>query len=95
MSEDLEVNPVSRMIAALLLCLGLPALAAAETPTWEQHPTKNKPRKHVMVQFTDMSLHPSIAQVVEGGSTAQTGRPMCWRASSRSTAGSARSTRSG
>jgi hypothetical protein len=58
---------MSRIIATLLLCLGLPALAAAETPTWEQHPSKNKPRKHVMVQFTDMSLHPSIAQVVEGG----------------------------
>ena len=56
-----------RMIPTLLLCLGLPALATADTPTWEQHPTKNKPRKHVMVQFTDMSLHPSIAQVVEGG----------------------------
>ena len=56
-----------RMILTLLLCLVLPALATADTPTWEQHPTKNKPRKHVMVQFTDMSLHPSIAQVVEGG----------------------------
>ena len=58
---------MSRMIAVLLVCLGLPALAAGETPTWEQHPSKNKPRKHVMVQFTDMSLHPSIAQLVEGG----------------------------
>jgi len=58
---------VRRMIAVLLPCLGLAALAAAETPTWEQHPSKNKPRKHVMVQFTDMSLHPSIAQVEEGG----------------------------
>jgi hypothetical protein len=58
---------MSRMIVTLLLCLGLPALAAAGTPTWEQHPSKNKPRKHVMVQFSDMSMHPSIAQVVEGG----------------------------
>lgn len=58
---------MSRMITTLLLCLGLPALAIAGTPTWQQHPTKNKPRKHVMVQFTDMSLHPSIAQVEEGG----------------------------
>jgi hypothetical protein len=56
-----------RIIATLMLCLGLPALAAAEMPTWQQHPSKNKPRKHVMVQFTDMSLHPSIAQVLEGG----------------------------
>ncbi len=58
---------MSRMIASFLICLGLPGLAVAEMPTWEQHPTKNKPRKHVMVQFTDMSLHPSIAQVLEGG----------------------------
>jgi hypothetical protein len=56
-----------RILVTLLLCLGLPALATAETPTWKQHPTKNKARKHVMVQFTDMSLHPSIAQVLEGG----------------------------
>ena len=55
------------MIATLLLCLGLPALAAAEMPTWEQHPSKNKPREHVMVQFADLSLHPSIAQVLQGG----------------------------
>ena len=41
-----------RMILTLLLCLGLPALATADTPTWEQHPTKNKPRKNVMVQST-------------------------------------------
>ena len=58
---------MTRMIATLLLCLGLPALAAGETPTWEQHPSKNKPRKDVMVQFSDMSLHPSIAQVLQGG----------------------------
>jgi hypothetical protein len=60
---------MTRRIAALLLCLclGLPVLASAETPTWEEHPSKNKPRKHVMVQFTDATLHPSIAQVVEGG----------------------------
>jgi plastocyanin len=60
---------MSRRTAAwrLCLCLGLPALAAAATPTWQQHPSKNKPRKHVMVQFTDMSLHPSVAQVLKGG----------------------------
>jgi hypothetical protein len=60
---------VNRRIAALLLCLvmGLPALAGDEPPTWQQHPSKNKPRNHVMVQFTDMTLHPSIAQVTKGG----------------------------
>jgi hypothetical protein len=56
-----------RAIRILLLCLTLPALAHAELPTWQQHPSKNKPREHVMVQFTDMSLHPSIAQVLAGG----------------------------
>lgn len=66
-SQDSEVKHVSRTIATLLLCLGLPALAAAEMPTWQQYPTKNKPRKDVTVQFTDTSLHPSIAQVMEGG----------------------------
>ncbi len=54
-------------VAILLLCLFVPAAAADETPTWQQYPTKNGPRKHVMVQFTDMSLHPSIAVVLEGG----------------------------
>jgi hypothetical protein len=54
-------------MAILLLSLGLSALACAGTPTSEQQPTRNKARSHVMVQFTDMSLHPSIAQVVEGG----------------------------
>jgi hypothetical protein len=67
MREEIDVKKVNQRIAGLLLCLGFSAPVAAETPTWEQHPTKNKPRKHVMVQFTDMSLHPSIAQVLEGG----------------------------
>ncbi len=53
--------------AIILLSLGLCALACAGTPTSEQQPTRNKARRHVMVQFTDMSLHPSIAQVLEGG----------------------------
>jgi len=63
----MEGKHVIRAIAMLLTTLMLPALAVAGTPTWEQHPTKNKPRKHVMVQFTDSTLHPSIAQLVEGG----------------------------
>jgi hypothetical protein len=58
---------MGRRIATLLLCLGLPVLAAAELPTWQQFPSKNKPRKHVMVQFTDSTLHPSIAQLLKGG----------------------------
>ena len=61
------VNDVIRIIATLLMSLVLPVLAGAETPTWKQSPSTNKPRKHVMVHFTDSTLHPSIAQVVEGG----------------------------
>ena len=34
-SENLEVDRMNRTIASLLLCLGLPALATADTPTWE------------------------------------------------------------
>lgn len=41
--------------------------AATEQPTWKQHPTTNKPRKNVVVQFSDASMHPSIARVTEGG----------------------------
>ena len=41
--------------------------AATEQPTWQQHPTTNKPREHVVVQFSDSSLHPAIARVNQGG----------------------------
>jgi len=58
---------VIRSIAALLTALVLPALAGAGMPTWQQLPSTNKPRKQVTVQFTDSTLHPSIAQVVENG----------------------------
>ena len=44
--------------------------AATEQPTWQQHPTTNKPRKNVVVQFSDASLHPSIARVTPGGGVA-------------------------
>jgi hypothetical protein len=32
--------------------------------------TSNKPREYVLVQFTDVSLHPSVARVLPGGSVA-------------------------
>ena len=41
--------------------------AATEQPTWKQNPTTNKARKHVVVQFSDASMHPSIARVTQGG----------------------------
>ncbi len=46
------------------------AKAATQQPTWQQHPSSNKPRKHVVVQFSDASLHPSIARVTAGGDVA-------------------------
>jgi hypothetical protein len=51
----------------LVSAVAIAALLGCQTPTWQQKPTTNKPRRHVMVQFTDSSLHPSIARVLEGG----------------------------
>ena len=65
--DPMGANDVIRTMAVFLTILALPALAGSETPTWKQFPSTNKPRKNVMVQFTDASLHPSVAQVVEGG----------------------------
>ena len=53
----------------------VPAALAAVGVLWgcggsslpEAPPTTNKPRDHVVVEFTDTSLHPSIARVLEGG----------------------------
>jgi hypothetical protein len=61
---------VKRAIPAVLGLVALSCAAAMSdegTPTWQQPETKNHPRKNVTVQFTDASLHPSIAQVLEGG----------------------------
>ncbi len=37
-------------------------------PSWSPPPSENEPRPHVMVRFTDSSLHPTVARVLEGGS---------------------------
>lgn len=60
---------MTRTITVLTICacVAIATVSAAKEPTWKQHPSKNAPRKHVMVQFTNTSLHPSIAQVTEGG----------------------------
>jgi hypothetical protein len=47
--------------------LSIVALLGCGMPTSKGPPSTNKPRKHVMVQFTSMTLHPSHAQVLEGG----------------------------
>lgn len=52
--------------SALAAFLALAAPGCAQ-PSWQQVPTTNEPRKHVMIQFTDTSLHPSIARVLRGG----------------------------
>jgi len=41
-------------------------------PVADQHPTTNEPSKNVLVRFTNMTLRPSVAQVVEGGTVAWT-----------------------
>jgi hypothetical protein len=48
--------------------LSIVALLGCSLPTSGGPTSTNKPRKHVMVQFTSMTLHPSHAQVLEGGS---------------------------
>ena len=53
-----------RMIAA---SLALWTGCAAGTPTWQQQPSRNRPVRHVMVQFTDTTLHPTTAQLLAGG----------------------------
>ena len=54
--------------ATLLTLPAVFALACSTgTPSWQEQETKNHPRKHVMVQFTDFSLHPSTAPLLEGG----------------------------
>jgi len=51
----------------MVLPLSAYAGEGSQNPTWKQRPSTNKPRKHVMVQFTDVYLHPATAQVLEGG----------------------------
>jgi len=53
---------------ALALTAALWALACAGEPSFQEPTTTNQPRKNVMVQFTDASLHPSEARVLRGGS---------------------------
>lgn len=57
----------SKSIAALLAAA---ATAGCGTPTSQQQPSTNKARKHVIVQFTEATLHPSVARVLPGGDVA-------------------------
>ena len=52
------------MSAVIAASLGL---LACGTPSWQQGDSTNKPRKNVVVQFTDSTLHPAVAQITQGG----------------------------
>ena len=54
-------------LGAMGVAAWLVVACAGGEPTWEQLPTTNKPRKHVMVQFTDATVSPSIARLTPGG----------------------------
>lgn len=56
----------SKASAALLAI----AMAGCGTPVWQQAPSTNKARKHVVVQFTNSTLHPAEARVLPGGDVA-------------------------
>jgi hypothetical protein len=53
---------VSLLAGALLACASL-----GSQPEFTSPVTTNKPRKNVMVQFTQASVHPSVARVLPGG----------------------------
>jgi hypothetical protein len=53
-------------VTALLLMLAF-AVACGGNPTWSSDPSTNHPRAHVMIQFTDASLHPGTAQITANG----------------------------
>ncbi len=55
-----------------MVALAICGCAQSAVPVATQHPTSNEPRQHVLVRFTNMSLRPSIAQVVEAGTVAWT-----------------------
>jgi hypothetical protein len=57
---------------ALLFAIAVSGCAESAVPVATQHPTTNEPRQHVLVRFTNMSLRPSIARVLEGGTVAWT-----------------------
>ena len=69
---------LSRCLSATLAgCAMLAAIAVggctqSAVPVATQHPTTNEPRQHVLVRFTNMSLRPSVARVLEGGTVAWT-----------------------
>ena len=57
---------------SMLVAIAVSGCAQSAVPVATQHPTTNEPRRHVLVRFTNMSLRPSVARVVEGGTVAWT-----------------------
>ncbi len=56
----------------MAFAISIGGCAQSAVPVATQHPTTNEPRLHVLVRFTNMSLRPSIARVLEGGIVAWT-----------------------
>ncbi|MCH7644076.1 MAG: hypothetical protein IH974_04510 [Myxococcales bacterium] len=61
-----------RLQNCAMVAFAIGGCAQSAVPVATQHPTTNEPRQHVLVRFSNMSLRPSVAQVVEGGTVAWT-----------------------
>ncbi|MCH8890313.1 MAG: hypothetical protein IH827_04435 [Myxococcales bacterium] len=61
-----------RLQNCAMVAFAIGGCAQSAVPVATQHPTTNEPRQHVLVHFTNMSLRPSVAQIVEGGTVAWT-----------------------
>lgn len=55
------------LLLLLLLMAGACMLKNQAEPSWQQAPTTNKPRIHVMIQFGDTTVLPDVAHVKAGG----------------------------
>ncbi len=56
----------------ITIAIAIGGCTQSAVPVATQHPTTNEPRQHVLVRFTNMSLRPSVARVLEGGTVAWT-----------------------
>ena len=65
----MDYTQLSTKLSVGLMALVVPTsqLACGGTPTWQSEQSANHPRAHVMIQFTDASLHPSTAQITANG----------------------------
>ncbi len=55
---------------AIALCFAIATAVSYATPSASREPSTNKPRKHVVVQFSNAHVHPEIARVTPGGNVA-------------------------